>query len=147
LPVAAVTAARVRPWLASWALALCVLPALVLSGPSAKADRYFLFVLPFFYAVWGVALAAWVRGLSAAVVSRLPIERRGRGARAAVAAVWCVVLGLPVAMAAEYAAAAAGLQGRVTESPYQRASVAMAMEDLRPWLAHADAVIGSPPLP
>jgi len=63
-PVAAIYAISKRPAVASLCATIFTVSFLLLSFGGSKAERYIFFAMPFFFAVWGIALSEGMRQLS-----------------------------------------------------------------------------------
>jgi len=81
-PLAALYAIGKRPAVASLCVTIFAVSFLVLSLGASKAERYIFFAMPFFFAVWGIALAEGaaplfnsLRGLTDAAAQKLGLVR------------------------------------------------------------------------
>jgi 4-amino-4-deoxy-L-arabinose transferase-like glycosyltransferase len=84
LPLAAVTALLASRRVAAFALTVFAVSMAIFSGGAMKTERYIYFVIPFFFAIWGVTLVTWVtpaRRMLASVVDRLGSPDRSPRAR------------------------------------------------------------------
>src|SRR4051812_14772191 len=97
LPLAAGTALLVRRRVAVFAVTVFVVSIVNFSGAAMKTERYIYFVIPFFFAIWGVALVSWLprarRTLAAAVNRLAPAEWSVRARRHALTTTAVVVVG------------------------------------------------------
>ena len=83
-PLAAVTALMVPGRLAGFALAVFGAAFVLFSGGALKTERYLAFSLPFFFVVWGIALADWaprIQGWATRIAGRLAGARTSLRAR------------------------------------------------------------------
>jgi 4-amino-4-deoxy-L-arabinose transferase-like glycosyltransferase len=74
LPLAAGTALLVRWRVAVFAITVFLVSMVIFSGAALKTERYIYFIIPFFFAIWGVAVVTWLpwgRRSLASLVDRL----------------------------------------------------------------------------
>jgi hypothetical protein len=148
-PAAMITTLRRTPRLGGFAIILFMVPFLVHSMALAKAPRYLAYAMPFFYLVWGVALAHWLGAL--ARQARLTWQQVGKGAwpwigRTAAMAMVTAVIAFGAYRTEDYYRAMRAYGGDLSSLPYHHVDWAPALEKLRPWVARADVVISGAPV-
>lgn len=94
LPFAAAAALMSRRRAAAFALAVFSVSFALVSGAALKTERYMSFALPFFFVIWGMALATWAPGI-ARFAGRIAtgLASAGWSPRVRTAAGWLVVAG------------------------------------------------------
>ena len=94
LPLAAVSALLAQRRAAGFALTVFAVSFAVISGAALKTERYMSFALPFFFVIWGMAVAAWAPEIGR-FTGRIAawLAPAGWSSRVRTAAGWLVVAG------------------------------------------------------
>lgn len=148
LPIAAVLAVARFPSLALLALSVFGTSFVAVSFAGSKAERYLAFAMPFFFLIWGLALATLLPALRAAAARAIAaVGGEGRlSSRTMAVASWGFT-GLAVAFAVLANNAPRATWRMVfpgdKERPYREADWSPALPRLRPLVDSTDVVVAS----
>jgi 4-amino-4-deoxy-L-arabinose transferase-like glycosyltransferase len=147
LPLAAGTALLVRHRVAVFAVTVFVVSMVIFSGAALKTERYIYFVIPFFFAIWGVALVSWLprarRALAAAVNRLAPAGWSVRARRYAIGATAVLIVGWLVAYDQAFSMTLRMVLRDRTSADYQETDWARATPELRHLADSADVVVST----
>ena len=146
-PVAAVVAVARAPRPALFALWMFVSAFVVVSLGGSKADRYLYFAMPFFFVLWGMALATFLPAVHRAAertVAALAGARFGEHSRAWTSRLLtAVVLGFVISQTGAIRTSWRMVFPGNADRPYRMADWPAALRELRPLVDSADIVVSS----
>ncbi|HEU4588626.1 MAG TPA: hypothetical protein VFS11_08260 [Gemmatimonadales bacterium] len=147
LPLAAGTALLVARRVAVFAVTVFVVSIAIFSGAALKTERYIYFVIPFFFAIWGAALVAWLprarRTLAAAVHRLAPAGWSLRARRVAVGTAAAFIVGWLVVYDEAFSMTLHMVLRDRTAAEYQETDWDRAAPELRRLADSADVVVST----